>query len=75
VKLIANLIVMRARQIQRRDKNLKEATLFLQKCRMKKKDNFDVIKKIRLKFLKREMTVVLHDIKLNNMHTERLFYK
>jgi hypothetical protein len=32
VKSIANLIVMRAWQIQRRDENLKEAALFLQKC-------------------------------------------
>jgi hypothetical protein len=75
VKLIANLIVMRARQIQRRNENLEEATLFLQKCRMKKKNNFDVIKQIRSKSLKREMTVLLHDIKLNNMHTEKLLYK
>jgi hypothetical protein len=66
---------MRARQIQRRDENLKEAALFLQKCRMKKKDNFDVIKQIRSKSLKREMIVLLHDTKLNNLHTEKLLYK
>jgi hypothetical protein len=75
VKSIANLIVMRARKIQRRDENLEEAALFLQKCRMKKKDNFDVIKQIRSKSLKHKMTVLLHDTKLNNMHTEKLLYK
>jgi hypothetical protein len=66
---------MRARQIQRRDENLKEAALFLQICRMKRKNNFDVIKQIRSKSMKREMTDLLHDIKLNNMHIEKLLYK
>ena len=66
---------MRARQIQRRDEDLKKTTLFLQKCRMKEKNIFDVTRQIRFTFLKRETTILFHDIKLDNIHIEKLFYK
>ena len=75
MKSTANLIIMRARQIQRRDENLEKATLFLQRCRMKEKNRFDVTRQIRFTFLKRRTTVLLHDTKLNNIHIEKLFYK
>ena len=66
---------MRTRQIQRKNKNLSKAILFLQKMKKQKKIFFNVINSIKKISIHSEMMILLHDIKLNNNHTEKLLYK
>ena len=54
---------MRARQIQRRDEDLEEATYHLQRMRMEGKEDFDDSHRIRTKELEKGDLVLLHDTK------------
>ena len=75
VRDTSDLIAMRARQIQRRDEDLEEAALFLQRMREQGKEIFDETKSIREHPIVPGMMVLLHDTKLDNNHTGKLLYK
>ena len=57
----ADLIEMRARQLQRRDEDMEEATLLLQRMRMQGKDLFDDSHRIREEPLAVDDLVLLYD--------------
>ena len=66
---------MRARQIQKRDEDLKEAVLFLRQMRKQEKENFDSSHQIRNELIESSMMILLHDIKLDNMHIDKFQFK
>lgn len=57
------LLAMRARQIQRRDEDLEEAILHLQRRRMDGKEDFDDTHQIRVAELEKGDLILLHDTK------------
>lgn len=68
-------IAMRARQIQKRDKNLQKAALLKQQSREHGKKAFDKKKRLRSKKLKEGTLVLFHDTKLINQHTHKLNFR
>ena len=68
-------MTLRARQIQRKDENLKETVMHLQKVRTKIKDFFDENHRIRTKNFRKTDMIMLHDIRLNNQHFEKLTFR
>ena len=75
VYIIENFLTMRARQIQRRDEDLKEIVFFFQQMKKQEKKSFDSVYRIRNELMKSNMTILLHDIKLDNMHIDKLQFK
>ena len=75
VHIIENLLTMRARQIQRRDENLKKIVLFFWRMKEQEKESFDLFHWIKNEFMKSNMTILLHDIKLDNMHIDKFQFK
>ena len=65
---------MRARQLQRRDKDLQEAALYLRRSREQDKDNFDSRKRLRVKNLNVGDLVLLHNTKLKYQYSHKLDY-
>lgn len=61
VQTTADLLEMRARQLQRRDEDMEEATLLLQRMRMQGKDLFDNTHRIREEPLAVDDLVLLYD--------------
>lgn len=76
VHTTADLIAMRARQIQRRDEDLEEAALYLQRSRLQGKDTFDESHKVRPEDdLSEGDMILLHDTKLDNQHSAKLSFR
>ena len=75
VRSTAELLSLRARQIQRRDEDIEEAALYLQRKRMEGKDNFDLDHRIREKDFSVNDMVLLHDTKRENIHTGKLEFR
>lgn len=57
----AELIAMRIRQLERRDEDVEEATLLLQRMRMQGKDLFDETHRVQEDWLKADDLVLLYD--------------
>ena len=66
---------MRARQIQRRDEDMTETALYLQRMRMAGKELFDNERQLKKNELKAEDLILLHDTKLDNNHTGKLLFR
>lgn len=66
---------MKICQRQRRNENLEETTLFFKRMKKRNKKTFDNIKQIRQNLIVSKIMILLHDIKLNNMHIENFLYK
>ena len=75
VRTIENLLILRARQLQRRDENLIEVNLRLRRLRKQNKNLFDDKHQLRLNSLKIKDLIFAHDIKLNNRHDLKLTFK
>ena len=69
------LLAMRARQIQRRDEDMEETALFLQRQRMEGKETFDTLNNLRSIELTEGQLILLHDTKLDNQHTGKLTFR
>ena len=65
VQSTADLLAMRARQLQRRDEDIEEAALYLRRSREQDKEEFDARKRLLTKGLNVGDLVLLHDTKLN----------
>ena len=66
---------MRARQIQRRDEDMEETALFLQRQRMEGKETLDTLNNLRSIELTEGQLILLHDTKLDNQHTGKLTFR
>ena len=75
VHTTADLLTLRARQIQRRDEDLEEAAMHLQRVRTEAKDLFDENHRTRTEDLREADMVMLHDTRLDNQHFERLAFR
>jgi hypothetical protein len=61
VKSTTDLLILRAQQLLRRDEDLAEAALHLQRKRQEGKEAFDAGKRLRTDLLDEEAIVLLHD--------------
>ena len=68
VHITDELLAMRARQIQRRDEDIEETALFLQRQRIEGKETFDTLNNLRSIELTEGQLILLHDPKLDNQH-------
>ncbi len=69
------LLTLYAWQLKRRDENLKKITLHLRRMREINKDVWDDHKHVHTSLILKNDLVLLHDIKLNNMHTLKLTWR
>ena len=71
----ADLLAMRARQLQRRDEDLEEATLHLQRMRLKGKERHDDKHDICVEELTVGQVVLLHDTRREKDMSRKLAFK
>ena len=71
----ADLLAVRARQLQRRDKDLEEATLHLQRMRLEGKERHDLKHGIREEELAVGSIVLLHDTQREKDMSRKLAFK
>ena len=71
----ADLLAMRARQLQRRDKDLEEATLHLQRIRFEGKERHDLKHGIREEELAVGSIVLLHDTRREKDMSRKISFK
>ena len=71
----ADLLAMRARQLQRRDEDLEEATLHLQRMRLEGKERHDLKYGIREEELAIGSIVLLHDTRREKDMSRKLAFK
>ena len=75
VHTIVDFLILRAKQIQRKNENLKETIMHLQKVKTKVKNLFNENYRIRTKDFRKIDMIMLYDIRLNNQHFERLTFR
>ena len=75
VHTIVDLLILRTKQIQRKNENLKKTVMHLQRVRTEDKNFFDENHRIRTKNLRKINMIMLHDIRLNNQHFKKLTFR
>ena len=75
IHTIVDLLILRAKQIQRKNENLKKTIMHLQKIKTEAKNLFDENHRIRTKDFRKTDMIMFHDIRLNNQHFERLTFR
>ena len=71
----SKLLTLRARQLKRRNENLKEAALHLRRMRETDKEIWDDQRRIHTSLIVKNDLVLLHDTKLNNIHIQKLTWR
>ena len=71
----AELLALRARQLQWRDEDLEETALFLRRMRESHKELFDDGHRIRVTPFARDDLVLLHDTKLEKSYSHKLTFR
>jgi hypothetical protein len=66
MRIIKNLLIMRTRQLQRRNDDMKKARILLKRMRKEKKENFDLKHFVVDKNINKNDLVLLHDIQHEN---------
>lgn len=66
VRIIENLLIMRARQLQQKDENMKKTRNLLKRMREQKKKNFDVLHHTENKKIDVDDLILLHDTQHEN---------
>jgi hypothetical protein len=66
MRIIENLLIMRARQLQRRNDDMKKARILLKRMRKEKKENFDSEHFAADKNINKNDLVLLHDTQHEN---------
>ena len=69
------LLTLHAQQLECKDENLKKIALHLRRMRKIDKDVWDDHKRVHINSILKSDLVLLHDIKLNNMHTLKLTWR
>ena len=72
---IVDFLTLRAKQIQRKDENLKKAIMHLQRVRTEAKNLFNENHRIRTKNFRKTDMIMLHNIRLDNQHFEKLTFR
>ena len=72
---IIDFLILRTKQIQRKNENLKETIMHLQKIRTKAKKFFDENHRIGTKNIRKNNIIMFHNICLNNQHFEKLTFR
>ena len=67
-------LILRTKQIQHKNQNLKETIMHLQEVKTEMKNFFDGYYKIRTKIFRKNDMIICHDIRLNNQHFEKLTF-
>ena len=75
IHTIVDFLILRAKQIQRKDENLKKTIMHLQRIKTEVKNFFDENHRIRTKNFRKIDMIMLHDIRLNNQHFEKLTFR
>ena len=75
VHTIVDLLILRTKQIQRKNENLKKTIMHLQRIKTETKNFFDENHRIRTKNFRKIDMIMLHDIRLNNQHFEKLTFR
>ena len=75
VHTIVDFLTLRAKQIQRKDENLKKTIMHLQRIKTETKNFFDENHRTRTKNFRKIDMIMLHDIRLNNQHFEKLTFR
>ena len=75
VRTTGDLLSMRARQLERRDEDLKEAALHLRRLREQGKELFDDSHQLQRKPLEEGDMVLVHDSKLDTRYDLKLAFK
>ena len=75
VHTIVDLLILRTKQIQRKNENLKKTIMHLQRIRTEAKNLFNENHRIRTKNFRKTDMIMLHDIRLNNQHFEKLTFR
>ena len=75
VRTTGELLALRARQLERRDEDLEEAALHLRRMREADKDVWDDNRRVHASPILEGDLVLLHDTKLDNMHTHKLAWR
>ena len=75
IHTIVDFLILRAKQIQRKNENLKKTIMHLQRIKTETKNFFDENHRIRTKNFRKIDMIMLHDIRLNNQHFEKLTFR
>ena len=75
VHTIVDLLILSAKQIQRKDENLKKTIMHLQRVKIEVKIFFDQNHRTRTKDFRKTDIIMFYDIRLNNQHFERLTFR
>ena len=75
IHIIVDFLILRTKQIQRKNENLKKTIMHLQRVKTEIKNFFDENHRIRTKDFRKIDMIMLHDICLNNQHFERLTFR
>src|SRR5436190_6752153 len=71
----ADLLAMRARQIERRDEDIEEAVAHLQRMREQGKEQYDRMRAVIKELPKKGDLVLLHNSKLETSHSKKLKFR
>ena len=75
IQNIKNFLTLRARQLKRKNENLKETTLHFQRMKKQNKEFFDDKYQLRRIFLNVNDLILRHDIKFDNKHNLKLIFR
>ena len=75
IHTIVDFLILRAKQIQRKNENLKKTIMHLQRIKTEAKNFFDENHRIRTKKFRKTDMIMLHDIRLNNQYFEKLTFR
>ena len=75
IQRIEDFLTLRARQLKKRNENLKKTTLHFRKMKEQNKEFFDDKHQLRRVFLSVNDLMLRHDIKFNNKHDFKLIFR
>ena len=75
IRSTIDLLTLRVRQIERRDGDLEEVKLHLQRIKIENKKLYDDKHRIRTTKIKKRDLILLHDIRFDNQHFEKLAFR
>ena len=75
IQSIEDLLILRARQLKKRNENFEKTTLHLRRMKEQNKEFFDDKHQLRWVFLSVNDLMLRHDIKLNNKHDFKLIFR
>ena len=75
IQNIENFLILRARQLKKKNENFEKTTLYFRRMRKQNKEFFDDKHQLRRLFLNVNNLMLRHDIKLDNKHDLKLIFR